>query len=133
MLAALAARTRGLDTVLVCYGDPVPPVGNMHLATTIGADIRFTGDEDRASVDSGVAAVADELRAAGRTPYPMGRGGATARRRARLPHRGPGAGRPARRRRVRADRHLAGHRLVRHPGRVSWRARRGSGWARWSA
>ena len=26
MLAALAARTRGLDTVLVCYGDPVPPV-----------------------------------------------------------------------------------------------------------
>ena len=78
MLAALAARTRGLDTVLVCYGDPVPPVGNMHLATTIGADIRFTGDEDRASVDTGVAAVADELRAAGRTPYPMGRGGATA-------------------------------------------------------
>ena len=50
----------------------------MHLATTIGADIQFTGDENRASVDSGVAAVADELRAAGHTPYPMGRGGATA-------------------------------------------------------
>lgn len=78
MLAALAARTRGLDTVLVCYGDPVPPVGNMALATTIGADIRFTGDKDRASVDTEVAALADELRAAGRTPYPMGRGGATA-------------------------------------------------------
>ena len=78
MLAALAARTRGLDTVLVCYGDPVPPVGNMQLATMIGAEIRFTGDTDRASVDTGVAAVADELRAAGRTPYPMGRGGATA-------------------------------------------------------
>ena len=78
MLAALAARTRGLDTVLVCYGDPVPPVGNMHLATTIGAEIRFTGDKDRASVDVEVAALADELRAAGRTPYPMGRGGATA-------------------------------------------------------
>jgi D-cysteine desulfhydrase len=78
MLAALAARTRGLDTVLVCYGDPVPPVGNMHLATTIGAEIRFTGDDDRASVDTGVAAVADELRIKGRTPYPMGRGGATA-------------------------------------------------------
>lgn len=78
MLAALAARTRGLDTVLVCYGDPVPPVGNMALATAIGAQIRFTGDTDRASVDTGVAAVADELRAAGRTPYPMGRGGATA-------------------------------------------------------
>ena len=49
------------------HGDPVPPVGNMHLATTIGADIRFTGDQDRASVDTGVAAVADELRSAGRT------------------------------------------------------------------
>jgi D-cysteine desulfhydrase len=77
MLAALAARTRGLDTVLVCYGDPVPPVGNMALATTIGAEIRFTADADRTSVDTGVAAVADELRAAGRRPYPMGRGGAT--------------------------------------------------------
>jgi len=46
MLAALAARTRGLDTVLVCYGDPVPPVGNMALATTIGADIRFTENRE---------------------------------------------------------------------------------------
>ena len=133
MLAALAARTRGLDTVLVCYGDPVPPVGNMHLATTIGAEIRFTGDKDRASVDTGVAAVADELRAAGRTPYPMGRGGATAvgalgyltaarelavqladARRARPP---PPGWPPAR--------------AAPRPG--SWRARRGSGSARWSA
>ncbi len=78
MLAALAARTRGLDTVLVCYGDPVPAVGNMALAELVGARIRFTGDADRASVDTGVAAAADELRAAGRHPYPMGRGGATA-------------------------------------------------------
>lgn len=78
MLAALAARTRGLDSVLVCYGDPVPPVGNMALAKAVGAQIRFTGDYDRASVDTGVAAVADELRAAGRKPYPLGRGGATA-------------------------------------------------------
>jgi D-cysteine desulfhydrase len=78
MLAALAARTRGLDTVLVCYGDPVAPVGNMALATEVGAQIRFTGTPDRTSVDSGVAAVTEELRRAGRTPYPLGRGGATA-------------------------------------------------------
>jgi D-cysteine desulfhydrase len=78
MLAALAARTRGLDTVLVCYGDPVPAVGNMALAASVGTEIRFTGDTDRSSVDTGVAAVADELRAAGHRPYPMGRGGATA-------------------------------------------------------
>jgi D-cysteine desulfhydrase len=78
MLAALAARTRGLESVLVCYGDPVPPVGNMLLATMAGAEIRFTGDPDRGSVDVTVEAVAAELRAAGRQPYPLGRGGATA-------------------------------------------------------
>jgi len=78
MLAALAARTRGMDAVLVCYGDPVPSVGNMALAASVGTEIRFTGDADRASVDTGVAAVADELRAAGHRPYPLGRGGATA-------------------------------------------------------
>ncbi len=78
MLAALAARTRGLDTVLVCYGDPVPPVGNMLLAEMAGAQIRFTGDRDRESVDRGVDEVAAELRARGAKPYPMGRGGATA-------------------------------------------------------
>ena len=76
MLAALAARTRGMDTTLVCYGDPVPPVGNMALAAAVGTEIRFTGDPDRTSVDAGVAAIADELRAGGRRPYPLGRGGA---------------------------------------------------------
>ena len=78
MLAALAARTRGMDTTLVCYRDHVPPVGNMALAAAVGTEIRFTGDPDRASVDAGVAAVAAELRAAGRRPYPLGRGGANA-------------------------------------------------------
>lgn len=78
MLAALAARTRDMDAVLVCYGDPVPPVGNMALAASVGTEIRFTGSADRATVDTGVAAVAAELRAAGHRPYPLGRGGATA-------------------------------------------------------
>lgn len=78
MLAALAGRTRGLDTVLVCYGDPVPHVGNMALAEMVGTEIRFTGEQARESVDSGVERVAAELRARGATPYPLGRGGATA-------------------------------------------------------
>ena len=78
MLAALAARTLGVETLLVCYGEPVPPTGNMALASMIGADIRFTGDPDRASVDTSVEAFTAELRRAGRTPYPLGRGGATA-------------------------------------------------------
>ena len=72
------ARTRGMDTVLVCYGDPVPPSGNMLLAEMIGAEIRFTGDPDRASVDRGVDEAAAALDAAGRRAYPLGRGGATA-------------------------------------------------------
>lgn len=78
MLAALAARTRGMDTVLVDYGDPVPPVGNLALAALVGAEIRFTGDQDRASVDRVVEEVAAELAGPGRVPYAIGRGGATA-------------------------------------------------------
>jgi D-cysteine desulfhydrase len=78
MLAALGARTLGMESLLVCYGDPVPPVGNMALATMIGAEIRFTGDPDRTTVDSTIEACTAELRGAGRTPYPLGRGGATA-------------------------------------------------------
>ena len=77
MLAALAARRCGMDAVLVSYGDPVPAIGNQALAELVGAELRFTGDPDRASVDRGVDRVAAELAAAGRTPYAVGRGGAT--------------------------------------------------------
>jgi D-cysteine desulfhydrase len=78
MLAALAARTRGLDTHLVFYGERVAAAGNMALAELAGAEITFTGDEDRASVDAGIAEVAGELRRAGRRPYVLPRGGAIA-------------------------------------------------------
>lgn len=78
MLAALAARVRGLSAHLVYYGDPVAPAGNHLLAELAGADVRFTGDADRAAVDHAVAALADELRAAGRRPYTLPRGGAVA-------------------------------------------------------
>lgn len=77
MLAALAARTRGLRAVLVMYGDPVPPVGNLALAELAGAEIVFTGDKDRASVDRVVAEVGEKLEAEGHRPYLLGRGGAT--------------------------------------------------------
>jgi D-cysteine desulfhydrase len=78
MLAALAARTRGLHAVLVMYGDPVVPVGNLALAELAGAEIVFTGDKDRSSVDRGVAEAGAKLEASGRRPYLLGRGGATA-------------------------------------------------------
>lgn len=77
MLAALAARTRGLDAVLVMYGDPVPATGNLALAELAGARIVFTGDTDRTSVDRGVAEESAKLVADGRRPYSLGRGGAT--------------------------------------------------------
>lgn len=77
MLAAVAARTQGLDTHLVYYGD-ARTAPNLELARWIGAEIRFTGDPDRTSVDRELARLADELRAAGRTPFVIPRGGATA-------------------------------------------------------
>ncbi|GLZ48242.1 1-aminocyclopropane-1-carboxylate deaminase [Actinomycetospora sp. NBRC 106375] len=77
MLAALAARVHGLGATLVCYGDRVPAVGNTALAALVGTTVRFTGDPDRTSVDTGVETVAQELRVLGRHPYVLGRGGAT--------------------------------------------------------
>jgi D-cysteine desulfhydrase len=77
MLAALAARRCGLDPYLVCYGSPVAPSGNLLLDELAGADVRFTGDPDRASVDSGIEALAEDLRQDGRRPCVLPRGGAT--------------------------------------------------------
>ena len=64
---------------MVCYGQPAPAEtqGNMRLLRWLGVDVRFTGEQDRASVDAGIAATAAELRQAGRRPYPVPRGGAT--------------------------------------------------------
>ncbi len=79
MLAALAARRCGLDSYLVFYGAPTRPVGNLLLDELAGADVRFTGEVDRASVDPAIEKLGDELRADGRRPYLVPRGGATAR------------------------------------------------------
>ena len=76
-LAALAARSRGLDPYLVCYGPPRPATGNLVLAGLAGADVRFTGDPEKASVDRGVDELAAKLLADGRRPYAVPRGGAT--------------------------------------------------------
>ncbi|MGQ0846660.1 MAG: 1-aminocyclopropane-1-carboxylate deaminase/D-cysteine desulfhydrase [Sporichthyaceae bacterium] len=77
MLAALAARTRGLDAILVIYGDPVPLVGNLHLAAMAGARVEFTGSPDRASVEENIEKIAARVREEGRVPYLLGRGGAS--------------------------------------------------------
>jgi D-cysteine desulfhydrase len=80
MLAALAARRCGLDAIVCFYGDPPPEArGNLLLQRLAGADLRWTGDPSRASVDAMIEHVADSLRAEGRTPLVVPRGGATAR------------------------------------------------------
>jgi D-cysteine desulfhydrase len=82
MLAALACLRYGLEPHVVCYGEPTRheagrALGNMRLHRWLGVDVRFTGTPERSSVDAGIEAVTAELRAAGRRPYPVPRGGAT--------------------------------------------------------
>jgi D-cysteine desulfhydrase len=82
MLAALSCLRYGLEPHVVCYGDGDAhragrARGNMRLHRWLGVDVRFTGAAERSSVDAGIEAVTAELRAAGRRPYPVPRGGAT--------------------------------------------------------
>ncbi len=79
-LTALAAARLGLEARLVRYGPerPVAHEGNAALSALAGAHVVWTGDPDRASVDPALEALADELRAQGRVPYVVPRGGATA-------------------------------------------------------
>jgi D-cysteine desulfhydrase len=77
MLAALACVRYQIEPHVVCYGRSAADEGNMRLHRWLGVDVRFTGDPDRSSVDAGIEAVTAELRAAGRHPYPVPRGGAT--------------------------------------------------------
>ena len=80
MLAALACLRYGIEPHVVCYGTGAPgrAEGNLRLHRWLGVDVRFTGSAQRSSVDAGIAAVTAELQAAGRRPYPVPRGGATA-------------------------------------------------------
>jgi D-cysteine desulfhydrase len=82
MLAALACLRHGIEPHVMCYGrsarhEDGQAEGNMRLHRWLGVDVRFTGEAERSSVDAGIAAVTAELRAAGRHPYPVPRGGAT--------------------------------------------------------
>lgn len=77
MLAALSCLREQIEPHVVYYGAAAAPEGNMRLLRWLGVDVRSTGAPDRASVDAGIEAVAAELRAAGRRPYTVPRGGAT--------------------------------------------------------
>lgn len=82
LLAALACLRYGITPHIVCYGGGAPHLtaraeGNMRLHRWLGVDVRFTESAERSSVAAGIERVAAELRAAGRRPYPVPRGGAT--------------------------------------------------------
>jgi D-cysteine desulfhydrase len=78
MLAALACLRYRIEPHIVCYGTaPGRAEGNLRLHRWLGVDVRVTGAAERSSVDAGIEAVTGELRAAGRRPYPVPRGGAT--------------------------------------------------------
>jgi len=77
--AAAAASAAGIGCELVLYGaTPARMHPNLALALACGANVRYTGDPDRSRVDSAIAELAAELEAAGRRPYAVPRGGATA-------------------------------------------------------
>ena len=76
---AAAAAVAGLDCHLVLHGSPPPQVHpNLAAACAWGAAVLFTGSPDREAVEAAAAAQADVLEAAGRRPYLVPRGGATA-------------------------------------------------------
>ncbi|HSJ44463.1 MAG TPA: pyridoxal-phosphate dependent enzyme [Euzebyales bacterium] len=78
MTAAMAARVVGMACVLVCFGEPpASRPAALALALAAGARVRFTGDDDRASIDHQLDVVAAEERASGRHPAVVPRGGAT--------------------------------------------------------
>jgi D-cysteine desulfhydrase len=74
---AAAAAHAGLAMVAVYSGTPPQEIeGNYRLTRLLGAEVRFTGNPDRASVDGAIETCEAELRAAGRHPYAIPRGGA---------------------------------------------------------
>lgn len=76
---AAAAAQAGMRMTAVYWGNPPRQMRGNHLLTEmLGAEIRFTGDLDRASVDTHLDQIARELRAANHRPYVIPRGGACA-------------------------------------------------------
>lgn len=74
---AMASVVSGLKSVAVYWGKaPDREEGNYRLVRMMGADIRFTEDYDRSSVDPMLDKVAEELKNDGHAPYVIPRGGA---------------------------------------------------------
>ena len=78
--ASAAAAWAGMRCVLVLPGDPVPVTSHPNLAAAVtwGAELQFTGNPDRGSVDAQLPFTAAALVAQGARPYVAPRGGASA-------------------------------------------------------
>jgi len=78
--AAAAAAHAGLACCLVLAGAPQPPQAHPNLAAAVawGAELSWTGDPDRSSVDAALPRAADRLVDQGRRPHLVPRGGANA-------------------------------------------------------
>jgi 1-aminocyclopropane-1-carboxylate deaminase/D-cysteine desulfhydrase-like pyridoxal-dependent ACC family enzyme len=76
--AAVAARVAGLECQVVSFGTrPERTHPNLAASLASGAEVRFTGDPDRDNLEAAIVAAADDLRAAGRRPFAVPRGGAS--------------------------------------------------------
>jgi 1-aminocyclopropane-1-carboxylate deaminase/D-cysteine desulfhydrase-like pyridoxal-dependent ACC family enzyme len=76
--AAMAARRAGVDCELLFAGPPpTAPVVNIELARASGARLNFDAAPSREQLDEAVLAYAETLKAVGRRPYAVPRGGAT--------------------------------------------------------
>ncbi len=75
--SAALASFLGIDMTAVFWGKQSGRFdGNYRLTRMLGAQVFFTGDNERASVDWGIDKVASELIEQGRRPYRIPRGGA---------------------------------------------------------
>ncbi len=78
-ITAAAARKAGLDAVLVHFGDPPRESnGNLLLDELLGAEIRYTNTQEKRETDRLIERGTAELKARGRKPYLIARGGASA-------------------------------------------------------
>ncbi|HEY5141161.1 MAG TPA: D-cysteine desulfhydrase family protein [Methylococcales bacterium] len=76
--SAVAAHA-GMHCTAVYWGKPPVTVdGNYRVTQMLNAEVRFTNDDDRVSVDTHIYMVAAELREQGYRPYAIPRGGACA-------------------------------------------------------
>jgi len=76
-LLAVAAAGQGIAVVQVCYGNERGGAAALALSKRAGACVEFTGSADRSSMDERAAELASAMRADGRRPYVVPRGGAT--------------------------------------------------------